>query len=58
MPTLIENKYLEILMPHNNRMQTDFGKLRFPQPLMRSVIKLRFPQPLMRSVITRGKASS
>ncbi len=21
----------------NNRMQTDFGKLRFPQPLMRGV---------------------
>jgi len=25
-------------MPHNNRMQSDFGKLRFPQPLMRGVM--------------------
>jgi hypothetical protein len=24
---------------HNNRMQSDFGKLRFPQPLMRSVMR-------------------
>jgi len=23
--------------PYNNRMQPDFGKLRLPQPLMRSV---------------------
>jgi hypothetical protein len=25
---------------HNNRMQSDFGKLRFPQPLMRGVMHL------------------
>jgi len=25
---------------HNNRMQSDFGKLRLPQPLMRGVMSL------------------
>jgi len=24
-------------IPHNNRMQSDFGKLRLPQPLMRAL---------------------
>ena len=25
---------------HNNRMQSDFGKLRLPQPLMRGVRRI------------------
>jgi len=27
-------------LPHNNRMQSDFGKLRSPQPLMRGAMPL------------------
>jgi len=27
------------ILPSNNRMQPDFGKLRLPQPLMRSVMR-------------------